>query len=361
MKTKRNKHVLQKRTTLRASQRESQAQKAQQFTEHLRELRRRLAYVAISVIGWSTVAYFVQQHIVGFLLKPAGHQQFIYTSPGGGMNFLVSVCLNTGIVMSIPVIIYNVLKFIEPLLHESSTRFIRRMSIAAALLALAGMAFGYYLGLPHTLQFLSQQFETNQIKALIAIQSYMAFVTKFLAGSAFIFQAPLILLLINRIKPLKPRSLFKYERWVILASCILGGVLSPTPDIRPMLLLSLPMIVMYQIGIGIIWRVNAKGRRSRKILELFEQDLATQAERLQTLQQSMLLPLQLPQLEPVPVPVSTEPLEQNPSDGYTPPVSVQQEEPSVPVRVVRTMDMMSGRRNYALSTREQRVQRRIML
>ncbi|MGH7234543.1 MAG: twin-arginine translocase subunit TatC, partial [Candidatus Saccharimonadales bacterium] len=64
----------------------------QQFAEHLQELRKRLLLSVSSVIIFSTAAYFVQQSLVRFLLKPAHNQHFIYTSPGGGIGFLFQVC-----------------------------------------------------------------------------------------------------------------------------------------------------------------------------------------------------------------------------------------------------------------------------
>src|SRR5665213_2535426 len=81
------------------------------FVEHLLELRRRLYYVAASVFAWGCAAYAVQQHLVSILLRPAKGQQFIYTSPGGGIDFLFRICIYAGIILSLPIIVYNVLRF----------------------------------------------------------------------------------------------------------------------------------------------------------------------------------------------------------------------------------------------------------
>src|ERR1700760_595482 len=80
------------------------------FMEHLRELRRRFFYMALSVIVWSGAAYAVQQRIVSLLLKPSHGQDFVYTSPIGGIDFLFRVCLYSGLILSIPVIVYQTLK-----------------------------------------------------------------------------------------------------------------------------------------------------------------------------------------------------------------------------------------------------------
>jgi sec-independent protein translocase protein TatC len=230
------------------------------FLAHLLELRKRLFNVALSVILWSIGAYFVQQHIVNILLKPAHNQQFIYTSVGGGIDFLFRVCLYAGIVFSIPVIVWQVLKYLQPLIKKDAIRFIAGGSVVSGFLAVAGMMFGYFLGLPAALHFLLHQFTTDQIHPLLTIQSYMSFVTLYMLGSAFLFQLPLLLVLINRIKPLKPKKLLGYERWVILLAFVGGGIMNPSPRVQDQLMLAVPIILAYQVGVALVWYMNRRGR-----------------------------------------------------------------------------------------------------
>jgi sec-independent protein translocase protein TatC len=268
-----------------------------QFIEHLHELRRRVYYIAASVVVWGCAAYAVQQHLVNVLLRPARGEHFIYTSPGGGIDFLFRICVYSGVVLSLPVIVYNTLRFIEPLLAKASRRFVLLGSFISGLLAVAGVIFGYYLGLPAALHFLLHQFTTVQIQPLVTIQSYLGFVLVYMAGSAMLFQLPLLLLFINRIKPLKPKRLLHYERWVILAAFVLAGLMNPTPNVVSQLLVAGPFILMYQVGILLIAYTN----RSRKLTtaeRLREQDLAAQASRSEL----------LPRLRPLVVPPTISPL-----------------------------------------------------
>jgi sec-independent protein translocase protein TatC len=248
------------------------------FIEHLYELRKRLFYIALSVGLWGAAAYFVQQQIVSALLKPAHNQQFIYTSVGGGIDFLFRVCAYTGIVFSIPVIVYHLLKYLQPLIKKGAVTFIAWGSAASGILAFLGMAFGYFVGLPAALHFLLHQFTTSQIHPLLTIQSYMSFVTMYMLGSALLFQLPLLLVLINRIKPLKPKKLLGYERWVILVAFILGGIMNPSPRIQDQILLAGPMILAYQAGILVVWLTNRRGH-PEQVKTLLEQDAAERAAR----------------------------------------------------------------------------------
>ncbi len=190
------------------------------------------------------------------------------------------ICVYTGIAFSTPVIVYHLLRYLEPLIREDSLRFIVIGSIASGMLAVAGIIFGYEVGLPKVLTFLLHQFVTAQIKPLVTIQSYMSFVMVYMVGSALLFQIPLVLIVLNRIRPLKPRNLFRYEKFVIGGSFIAAGLMNPTPNLLSQLVVAGPMIVMYQIGIGIIWLVNRRAARPKHVLKLLEHDAETQAARL---------------------------------------------------------------------------------
>lgn len=254
----------------------------QPFLEHVYELRRRLFYVTLSVGIFSALSYAVERQLVRILLLPAKNQQFIYTSVGGGVDFLFRVSVYSGIALSIPVIVYQILKYISPLVQDDSMRFIARGSVVSGLFAVAGVLYGYFWGLPAALHFLLHQFVTSQIRPLVTIQSYMAFVTVYMLGSAMLFQVPLFMIFINRIRPLKPQKLFKGERWIILFAFLSAGIMNPTPNIFAQLLLAGPIILMYQVGIGIVYLTNRRSqvRRPQHIIKLMEQDAAARQVRL---------------------------------------------------------------------------------
>jgi sec-independent protein translocase protein TatC len=251
------------------------------FIEHAYELRRRLYYIGASIFIWGGAAYFIQQHVVSILLRPAHGERFIYTTPGGGIDFLFRICIYSGLIFSLPVIVYNALQFIAPLITRSSKHFILWGATASGALAVIGMLFGYFIGLPTALHFLTHQFATVQIKPLVTIQSYLQFVIVYMVGSAMLFQLPLLLIFINRVKPLKPKKLLHYERWVILTAFILSGLMNPTPNMLSQLLIAGPFILMYQFGIVLIALLN----RGNKTYALYEHDLAVQANRYKKRQQ----------------------------------------------------------------------------
>jgi sec-independent protein translocase protein TatC len=217
--------------------------------------------------------------LVDFILAPAKHQQFIYTSPGGGIGFLFQLCTYVGIIFSIPVIVYQILQFLAPVMHKNVRQYIIRGSIFSAVLAVIGFCFGYFVGLPIALHFLGHQFTTRQIHPLFSIQEYMSFVMIYLVGSVLLFQIPLIMMFINRIRPYNARKLFKYERHVIVIAFIVAIIMAPTTNVFDQLIIAVPTILMYQLGIFLVWRQNRGVHRPKSVLNLLALDQKHQQER----------------------------------------------------------------------------------
>jgi sec-independent protein translocase protein TatC len=158
----------------------------------------------------------------------------------------------------LPVIIFNILKFIQPLLSEATENLIGRYSFYSFVLATLGILFGYYAGLPFALHFLSGQFTSHQIQALYTINEYGSFVSFYLLGSALLFQLFLIILFINRIKPIEPKSLLTKEKYVVAGAFIVSFIMVPAPSIANQLVLAAPIILLYQISIVVIAFRNRK-------------------------------------------------------------------------------------------------------
>jgi len=270
-------------------------------------------------VAFSAVGYFIQQHLVNFLLKPSHGQQFIYTSPLGGLNFLFQICIYFGLLFSIPMIVYQLFKYMEPLTSHESKTMVFRYSVASGILAVLGGAFGYFMGLPVALGFLGHQFTTAQIKPLLTIQEYMSFVTIYLLGSALLFQLPLIILFINRIKPINPKTLLRFERYMLLVAFVAAAIMTPTTDIIDQLIFAVPIMVMYQVALVLVYLQNKQRRRhySPEVLRLMEHDAKVQRQRLQ-FQQAGRRPAPTPVIKPVAKPVTTMAAQQKISDVLLP-------------------------------------------
>ncbi len=228
----------------------------QTFLEHLTELRNRLVTIGIVICGGALFAYSIQRVLINLLVRPAHGQHFIYTSPIGGVGFVFSLTTDFGLFLAIPLIVYEILSFISPALKNSTRRAVIRYCIASGVLAFVGIICGYYFGLPLVLGFLTKPLATNQIQALFTISEYLSFVSYYLFAAAMIMQIPVLLLFINRIKPIKPQKLLHYERHVIVMAFIISAIMAPTINVLDLLLIAGPIILIYNLTIFIIWRLK---------------------------------------------------------------------------------------------------------
>ena len=224
--------------------------------QHLAELQNRLFAVAVCFLLFSVLAYPFFDKIVSFLISPLGQDhKLVYLTPGGAFGIIIQACMYIGFVVVLPLIIYNLYRFIMPIVNQVTMRRAIGFTIASFVLAVAGMAFAYYISLPAALYFLTG-FELYHIDPMLTIDSYFGFIMMYMLVGAVLFQIPLIMLLINSIRPLGPRQLMSYQDKIISGSFIIAAIISPTPDVINQTLLASPMIVMYQAGVILVWLKN---------------------------------------------------------------------------------------------------------
>lgn len=228
--------------------------KRQAFSEHLQELRSRVLISLIALIAGSVCGYLLHSTILAVLITPL-NQPVFYSSPAGGFDFVLKISLFFGFVVSLPIFVSNVLRFIAPVFPHQSTKFLFMLFAASCVLLVTGMSFAYFVSLPAALYFLSG-FTTDTIHALISTDEYLSFVLRYLLGFGLLFQLPLILLTINSVQKIPLQTLMRFQKWVILLSFLAAAVLTPTPDVFNQLLMAVPLIVLYQISIGLLVFVN---------------------------------------------------------------------------------------------------------
>ncbi len=223
-------------------------------SHHISELRKMLAVCVIALLVTSTLAYAFFDQLMALFQKPL-NQTLYYTSPAGGFSFAIKLCLIAGVVVSIPILVNRIFHFVKPAVPVHFHRSFAWYSLFSVILAIVGVTFGYLVSLPGALYFLTN-FKSDQIQALITVDSYFTFFSTYLVGYALLFQTPIIMLFINRIKPLEPGSTMKYQKHVIGGSFIVAAILTPTPDPWNQTLMALPIILLYQVGIFLVWWVN---------------------------------------------------------------------------------------------------------
>ena len=230
------------------------------FLDHARELQWRLMVVVGFFLLAGALAYPFFNDIVRILLRPLGKaHELVYLTPGGAFAFVVQTCLYVGLIGAFPAIIYHLYRFIQPAVGKASYKRVVGYTTASVLLAIAGVLFGYFVTLPAALQFLTGM-NLDHINPMLTVESYISFVMAYLLIGALLFQVPLFMLMINFVRPFPPGGLMKGQKVVLVGAFVIAAVVSPTADPTNQVLLALPMILMYQVGVVWVYWVNRRAR-----------------------------------------------------------------------------------------------------
>jgi len=225
------------------------------FLEHLEELRWRIIKSAIGVIIASiVVGIFINWIMDNVLLMPATKTnpplKLQNIKPFGQFTLYMEVIIFGGIILSIPNLIYQFWKFIEPALNPGEGRYIKSIVIFSSFCFIAGNLFAYFVLLPSALEFFAS-FGSSIIDNIIAIDEYFSFVISTILAAGLVFELPMISFFLSKVGILKPEFMRKYRKHAIILILLAAGILTPSPDVTSQILLAGPLFILYEISIFI--------------------------------------------------------------------------------------------------------------
>ena len=227
--------------------------------EHLNELRSRLVKASVAVLIATAFSFIFAQQLVEFLAIPLGgldKMQAIDVTENVGVFMRVS--LIGGIVLAMPVVVYQSIRFIVPGLTREERRYLWFIVPAASILFVLGVAFAYFVMLPTAVPFL---IGFLNIPTKPRPRTYFGFVSQLMFWIGVSFQTPLILAFLARLGIITPQFLRKNRRYAIVFIAVLAAAITPTVDPINMMLVMAPLIVLYELGI-ILSRFTYRQRQS---------------------------------------------------------------------------------------------------
>jgi len=215
---------------------------------HLSALKRRLVVVALTVAGAFAVAFAYSAELIEWFKRPFT-DDLIFYGPTEALFASIKISLLAGIVLSLPVILYQFWKFVEPALLPREQRWaIPLFCLATALFAL-GLTFCNLVILPLVIKFFVSFGMDRALTPQMAVGIYVDFNVKFLLIFGFAFELPLVLTLLARAGLVSADVLSRYRRHAIMAAVILSAVITPDATLFTMLLMAVPLIILYEVGI----------------------------------------------------------------------------------------------------------------
>lgn len=255
------------------------------FLEHLEVLRWHLIRSSVSIVLMALVAFFAKGFLFDVLIfGPKQPDFFTYrlfcsisreisntelfcltempfqilnTKMAGQFSTHLWVSLIAGFILSFPYILWEVWRFVKPGLHAHERNYSRWILIFGAMLFILGVSFGYYLIVPLSLQFLGTYTISAEVQNLIDLISYISTVSTVTLATGLIFELPIIVYFLAKSGLITPEFMRTYRRHAIVLILVLSAVITP-PDVASQILVSLPILVLYEISIKIAARIQRK-------------------------------------------------------------------------------------------------------
>jgi sec-independent protein translocase protein TatC len=258
------------------------------FLEHLEELRSRLvkgvfgmlAGVIVIVVyhdfvvdqiimgprkpGFITYKWFCDwSHAIGLgeqLCMQAPVMKLQSTTMSGTVNADIMVCLIGGLILAFPWVIYQLWQFIKPGLRRKEIQAVRGIVLYVSILFFLGVLFGYFILSPLSIQFLGN-YTFDDVEQIPTLLSYLKLTTSLVFGTGLLFQLPVLMYFLARIGLVSSAFLKKYRRHAFVVNLIVAAIITP-PDVTSQIIVSLPLLALYELSIYIVRRVEIKANQN---------------------------------------------------------------------------------------------------
>ena len=221
------------------------------FLAHLIELRKRVLMSCASVCLLGLLSYVYYETLFTVLSTPFsnalshGTDSFYIKSVLEGVLTKLRFSLLFGLVLSLPVFLYQGLRFSLPGLTKHEGRIILLSVLGSFILSVGSFCYGFWVLLPLSLKFLmSHHFIPDNVGVLLTYSESLFFVFNLLAALIVVFQVPLLVLLFLKLKLVSRRTLLRSSRYIVVGILLISAILTP-PDVISQLLLSVPLVILF--------------------------------------------------------------------------------------------------------------------
>ena len=237
------------------------------FLDHLEELRWRIiwslaAIVVGVVIGFVLVIKFnllvwLQGPIMPYL---KGHR-LMNTHPGGGFSIMMQAAIMIGVVIALPVVLYQAWLFLAPALHRHEKKVVLPVIIGAVFLFVCGAALAWWFVLPMTLRFLTSMGD-EAFDQMISATEYFGFATSLVLAMGAVFELPIVILALSALGLVTPKLLSRFRRHALVGSYVAAAFITPGDAFFTSVILTVPLYLLYELSIALSWMVFRKRLRA---------------------------------------------------------------------------------------------------
>jgi sec-independent protein translocase protein TatC len=249
------------------------------FLDHLEELRWRIIWSLLAVVIGVVGAFIILQQfdIFKFLERPIlpylHGNKLKYTHPADPFSVLISASFTIGIVIGLPVILYQVWAFLAPALYKHEKRLVLPVIFGAIALFVSGVALSFFVVLPLAIGWLMNiAANTDALEPMITYREYFSFAVNMSLAFGLCFELPIVILALASLGIVTPEFLRRYRRHALVLCVVAGALLSPGDLVWTTMLLAAPLYLLYELSV--VLTVIVYRRRRKKEAQLAAEEAA---------------------------------------------------------------------------------------
>lgn len=234
------------------------------LTDHLAELRSRIFKALAAWLVGTVLAWSWSETIFGYLVRPAvealgpGAGKLQAIAPTEVFFTYLKCALLAGFVIGIPVVFWQAWAFIAPGLYASEKRVAVPFVIASSTLFVGGAFFGYSVVFPIMFAFFTG-FDSDFVESAWTMREVFALTTRLFLAFGVAFELPILVFFLSLARIVTARQLLRGTPYAILAVFVVAALLTP-PDLVSQVLLAVPMIGLYLLGVAVAWIFGDRGK-----------------------------------------------------------------------------------------------------
>ena len=223
------------------------------LTSHLEELRTRLVRSLVAVGVCFAISYYFKEKLFWIIVQPLvkvmpENSYMIFTSLPEAFFTYLKISFFAGLFLASPYILYQIWKFISPGLYSKEKKYVVPFVITSTALFIGGACFAYFLVLTPAYKFFVD-FSTDFFRPMLTLREYLSLTLKLMLAFGIVFEIPVFLFFMTKIGLVSSKTLSKKRKYAILIIFIAAALLTPTPDAFTQVMMAIPMMILYEVGI----------------------------------------------------------------------------------------------------------------
>ena len=227
--------------------------------DHIGELRKRIIWVIAVLAATMIGGLFAAKPVLEYLknVEPAKGIAWNAFSPWDAIGSWMQVAFVISLAVSLPFALFQFWLFVKPGLHLTEQTAAGQYIPVAFLFLVLGLAFAYFIVFPMAFSFASTVTRSLDLEETYGIAQYFSFMFNILIPMSLLFELPIIIMFLTKIRVLNPKRLGKMRRYAYVVLVIIATVVTP-PDLISDLLVAIPLIILYEISVLLSQRVYRK-------------------------------------------------------------------------------------------------------